>query len=66
MTKFGSIEVIYLFGKHSEHKVISNSNCEIFTISMAPEKVKSKAKIVDEPAFETKTDILLNEKATGK
>ena len=70
MTKFESIEVIYLVGKHPKYKVLSYSGCEIFTLGLSSSspwtKRSSKAKVVDEPAAESNYDMILREKATGK
>ena len=68
LTIFPSIEVIYLFGENSKYKVLSNSSCEILKISMPTNSIttKSKAKVVDESPADLKSDIILNEKATGK
>ena len=68
MTKFESIEVVYLFGKHSEYQVLANSSCEIFNISLSSPtaSTKSKVNVVDEPIADLKNDITLLEKASGK
>lgn len=68
LTKFESIEVVYLFGKHSEYKVLENSSCEIFNISLSSPtaSTKSKVKVADEQTADLKNDITLLEKASGK
>ena len=70
LSNFESIEVIYLVGKHPKYKVLPNSRCEIFTLSLPNPntitKRSSKVKVVDEPAADSKYDMILREKATGK